>query len=46
MKHKMMNFLSMETTEEDDLLNKQIIALDRHAKQYEALFSGGTVNSS
>ena len=27
MKHKTMNFLSTETTEEDDLLNKQITSI-------------------
>ena len=27
-------------------LTSKSLALDRHAKQYEALFSGGTVNSS
>ena len=46
MKHQTMNFLSKETTEEDDLLNMQITGIDQHAKQYEALFSGGTMNSS
>ena len=46
MKHKTMNFLSTETTEEDDILNMQITGLDQHGKQYEALFSGGTMNRS
>ena len=37
MKHQTMNFLSTETTEEDDLLNKQITGIRSTCKTIESI---------